>query len=51
MALAVFYVFLSLYRLNIKQKWYVDVVLAIVLWGDVYLVEIYGANSGLLLLA
>ena len=33
MTLAVFYVSLSLYRLNVKQKWYVDVGLAIVLWG------------------
>ena len=33
MTLAVFYVSLLLYRLNIKQKWYVDVALAISLWG------------------
>ena len=33
MTLAVFYVSLSLYRLNVKQKWYVDVALAISLWG------------------
>lgn len=33
MTLAVFYVSLSLYRLNIKQKWYVDAALAISLWG------------------
>lgn len=52
MTLAVFYVSLSLYRLNVKRKWYVDVALAIVLWGGyVYLMEIYSANSGLLLLA
>ncbi len=31
MTLAVFYVSLSLYRLNFKQKWYVDVGLAFVL--------------------
>lgn len=35
MTLAVFYVSLSLYRLNVKQKWYVDVVLAFVLWGGI----------------
>ena len=33
MTLAVFYVSLLLYRLNIKQKWYVDAALAIILWG------------------
>lgn len=33
MTLVVFYVFLSLYRLNVKQKWYIDVALAIAIWG------------------
>lgn len=52
MTLAVFYVSLSLYRLNVKQKWYVDVCLAFVLWGGyVCLMEIYGADKGLLLYA
>ena len=36
MTLAVFYVSLSLYRLNVKRKWYVDVALAIVLWGGMF---------------
>lgn len=33
MTLAVFYVSLSFYRLNVKQKWYIDVALAIAIWG------------------
>lgn len=33
MTLAVFYVSLSLSRLNVKQKWYIDVALAIAIWG------------------
>lgn len=33
MTLAVFYVSLSLFRLNVWRKWYVDVGLAIVIWG------------------
>lgn len=33
MTLAVFYVSLYLYRLNVKNKWYVDVAMAIGIWG------------------
>lgn len=33
MTLAVFYVSLSIYRLNFKQKCYIDVALAIAIWG------------------
>ena len=33
MTLAVFYVSLSLYRLNVKNKWWVDVAMAIGIWG------------------
>ena len=33
MTLAVFYVSLCLYRLNVKNKWYVDVAMAIGIWG------------------
>ena len=33
MTLAVFYVTLSIYRLNLKQKWFIDVALAIAIWG------------------
>ena len=52
MTLAVFYVSLSLFRLNVWRKWYVDVGLAIVIWGGVFgPVEIYGAEGRLLLLA
>lgn len=36
MSLAVFYVSLSLYRLNVKQKWYIDVALAIAIWGGMF---------------
>lgn len=36
MTLAVFYVSLSLYRLNVKNKWYVDVVMAIGIWGGYF---------------
>ena len=36
MTLAVFYVSLSIYRLNFKQKWYIDVVLAIAIWGGMF---------------
>lgn len=50
MTLAVFYVSLSFYRLNVKRKWYVDVALAIAIWGGyVCPVEIHGADEGLLL--
>ena len=51
MTLAVFYVSLSLYRLNIKQKWYVDVALAISLWGVLRTMEIYSTDERLLLSA
>lgn len=52
MTLAVFYVSLSLYRLNVKQKWYVDAALAISLWGGVLrTMEIYSTNERLLLSA
>lgn len=52
MTLAVFYVSLSIYRLNFKQKWYIDVVLAIAIWGGhVYLMEKYGSGKRLLLYA
>ena len=52
MTLAVFYVSLSLYRLNVKQKWYVDAALAISLWGGVLrTMEIYGTDERLLLSA
>lgn len=50
MTLAVFYVSLLLYRLNIKQKWYVDAALAIFLWGGVLrTMEIYGTDERLFL--
>ncbi len=52
MTLAVFYASLSLYRLNVKQKWYVDVALAIAVGGGVFCaLEILGADQRLLLLA
>ena len=52
MTLAVFYVSLSLYRLNVKQKWYVDVALAISLLGGVLrTMEIYSTDERLLLSA
>ena len=52
MTLAVFYVSLSLYRLNVKQKWYVDVALAISLWGGVLrTMETYSTDERLLLSA
>lgn len=52
MTLAVFYVSLSLYRLNVKQKWYVDAALAISLWGGVLrTMEIYSTDERLLLSA
>ena len=44
MTLAVFYVSLSLYRLNIKQKWYVDAALAISLWGGYFVLWKYTAQ-------
>lgn len=33
MTLTIFYLSLSLYRFNVKQKWYFDVVLAMFVWG------------------
>lgn len=45
MSLAVFYVSLSLYRLNIKQKWYVDAALAIFLWGGYFVLWKYTAQT------
>lgn len=45
MTLAVFYVSLSLYRLNVKQKWYVDVALAVALWGGYFVLWKYGAQT------
>ena len=52
MTLAVFYVSLSIYRLNFKQKWYIDVALAIAIWGGhVCIMEIYGSDKRLLLYA
>lgn len=33
MSLAVFYVSQQVFRLNVKQKWFVDVLLALVVWG------------------
>lgn len=33
MSLAVFYLSLSVFRLNVKKKWYIDVVLTIGTWG------------------
>lgn len=52
MTLAVFYVTLSIYRLNLKQKWFIDVALAIAIWGGhVSLMEIYISDKRLLLSA
>lgn len=52
LTLAVFYVSLSLYRLNVKQKWYIDVALAIAIWGGhVCFMEIYGSDKRLFLYA
>lgn len=52
MTLAVFYVSLSIYRLNLKQKWFIDVALAIAIWGGhVSLMEIYVSDKRLLLSA
>lgn len=52
MSLAVFYLSLSVFRLNVKQKWYMDVVLTIGTWGGGYrTLEIDGAKGGLLLSA
>lgn len=45
MTLAVFYVSLSLYRLNVKQKWYIDVVLAIAIWGGMFTLWKYTAQA------
>lgn len=45
MSLAVFYVSLSLYRLNIKQKWYIDVALAIAIWGGMFALWKYTAQA------
>lgn len=45
MTLAVFYVSLSLYRLNVKQKWYIDVALAIAIWGGMFALWKYTAQT------
>lgn len=45
MTLVVFYVFLSLYRLNVKQKWYIDVALAIAIWGGMFALWKYTAQT------
>lgn len=45
MTLAVFYVSLSIYRLNFKQKWYIDVVLAIAIWGSMFALWKYTAQT------
>lgn len=45
MSLAVFYVSLSLYRLNVKQKWYIDVALAIAIWGGMFALWKYTAQT------
>lgn len=45
MTLAVFYVSLSLYRLNVKQKWYIDVALAIAIWGGMFTLWKYTAQT------
>ena len=36
MSLAVFYVSLYVYRLNVKQKWFVDAGLAAIIWGGMF---------------
>lgn len=52
MTLTVFYLSLSLFRFNVKQKWYLDVALAIFIWGGyVLIVEIYSTNCRLFLSA
>lgn len=45
MTLAVFYISLSVYRLNVKQKWYVDVFLAFVIWGGYFFLWKYMAQT------
>ena len=45
MTLAVFYVSLSIYRLNFKQKWYIDVGLAIAIWGGMFTLWKYTAQT------
>ena len=45
MSLAVFYVSLSLYRLNVKQKWYIDVALTIAIWGGMFALWKYTAQT------
>lgn len=45
MTLAVFYVSLSLSRLNVKQKWYIDVALAIAIWGGMFTLWKYTAQT------
>lgn len=45
MTLAVFYVSLSLYRLNVKQKWYIDVALAIAIWVGMFALWKYTAQT------
>lgn len=49
MTMAVFYVTLSIYRLNLKQKCFIDVALAIAIWGHVSLMETYVSDKRLLL--
>lgn len=45
MTLAVFYATLSIYRLNFKQKWYIDVALAIAIWGGMFTLWKYTAQT------
>ena len=45
MTLAVFYLSLSIYRLNLKQKWFIDVALAIAIWGGMYLLWKYTSQT------
>lgn len=45
MTLAVFYVSLSIYRLNLKQKWFIDVSLDIAIWGGMYLLWKYTSQT------
>ena len=44
MTLAVFYLSLYVFRLNVKCKWYVDVALAIVTWGGYFVLWKYMAQ-------
>lgn len=45
MTLTIFYLSLSLYRFNVKQKWYFDVVLAMFVWGGMFLLWKYTAQN------